>query len=62
MHRVYKQDRQCAYNFTVRRVHETIVAVEKQCLTYFYVRVRAYVHACARGEGDGRGWVRVHGR
>jgi hypothetical protein len=25
-----KQDRQCRYNVTVRRVHETIVAVEKQ--------------------------------
>ena len=25
-----KQDRQCTYNVTLRRVHETIVAVEKQ--------------------------------
>jgi hypothetical protein len=25
-----KQDRQCTYNVTLERVHETIVAVEKQ--------------------------------
>jgi hypothetical protein len=25
-----QQDRQCTYNVTLRRVHETIVAVEKQ--------------------------------
>ena len=25
-----EQDRQCTYNVTLRRVHETIVAVEKQ--------------------------------
>jgi hypothetical protein len=25
-----KQDKQCTYNVTLRRVHETIVAVEKQ--------------------------------
>jgi hypothetical protein len=25
-----KQDRQCTYNVTLRRVHETIVVVEKQ--------------------------------
>ena len=26
----FKQDTQCAYNVTLRRVRETIVAVEKQ--------------------------------
>jgi hypothetical protein len=25
----YKQDRQCTYNVTLKRVHETTVAVEK---------------------------------
>jgi hypothetical protein len=25
-----EQDRQCAHNVTLRRIHETIVAVEKQ--------------------------------
>jgi hypothetical protein len=25
-----KQDRQCTYNVTMRRVHESIVAVEKE--------------------------------
>ena len=29
-HATFKQDRQCAYNVTLRRVHETIFAVEKQ--------------------------------
>jgi hypothetical protein len=29
----YSQDRQCTYNVTLRRVHETNVVVEKQCLT-----------------------------
>ena len=28
--RVIQQDRQCTYNVTLRRVHETIFAVEKQ--------------------------------
>jgi hypothetical protein len=27
----YQQDRQCMYNVILRRVHVTIVAVEKQC-------------------------------
>ena len=27
---ILKQDRQCTYNATLRRMHETIVAVEKQ--------------------------------
>jgi hypothetical protein len=30
MHRQFKQDRQCTYNVTSRRVHETIAAAEKQ--------------------------------
>ena len=29
-HLKIKQDRQCTYNVTLRRVHETIVGVEKQ--------------------------------
>jgi hypothetical protein len=29
-----KQARQCAYNLTLRHVRTTIVAVEKQCVTY----------------------------
>jgi hypothetical protein len=28
--KIYKQDRQCTCNITLRRVYETIVAVEKQ--------------------------------
>jgi hypothetical protein len=31
---IAEQDRQCTYNLTLRRVLATIVAVEKQCVTY----------------------------
>jgi hypothetical protein len=45
-----KKDRPRTYNITMRRVHKTIVAVEKQCLTYFCVCVgvgaRALACAC----------------
>jgi hypothetical protein len=37
-----KQYRQCTYNVTLRRVHETIFAVEKQLVLHF----GQCVHAC----------------
>ena len=53
-----QQDRQCTYNVTSRRVRETIVAVEKQCVIYLCVRAcacvrvavvaRARAYVCAR--------------
>ena len=47
------QDRQCTYNVALRRVHITIVAVEKQYVLYISVcvcarkRARTWVSACA---------------
>ena len=43
-----KQDRQRTYNVRMRRVHETIVAVEKQCVLHISVRMgnNERVHAC----------------
>jgi hypothetical protein len=35
----YYEDKQCTYNVTLRRIHETIVAVEKQ-------HIGLCVHAC----------------
>jgi hypothetical protein len=37
---MYKQDRQCTYSITLKRVHETIVAVEKREVLQIYVCVR----------------------
>ena len=37
------EDRQCTYNLTLRRVHVTTAAVEKKCLTYLCVCVRARI-------------------
>jgi hypothetical protein len=63
-----KQDRQCTYNATMRRVHETIVAMEGS-ITYFCVRVRvgeryeyACLRACVRVCVCFGGWVLVHER
>jgi hypothetical protein len=39
-----KQDRQCTYYVTLRRVHETMVVVEKQ----YYKFLCVYVRACVR--------------
>jgi hypothetical protein len=41
-----RQERQCTYNVTVGRVHETIVAVEKQWVLHIGVCVRVWVSAC----------------
>ena len=48
-----EQYRQCTYNVTLRRVRETIVAVEKQFCLFLCVFMRARVgggvpRACAR--------------
>jgi hypothetical protein len=54
-----QQDRQCTYNVTLRRVHETIYVVEKRCLTHFSVCVCVFecvhVRSCARTDVD-VGW------
>jgi hypothetical protein len=50
-----EQDRQCTCNVTLRRVHETIVAGEKQKnITDFRENVSACVHtrACVCGCSD----------
>ena len=39
-----KTKKQCAYNVTLRRVHKTPIAVEKQYV--LHISVRARVHAC----------------
>jgi hypothetical protein len=39
-----QQDRQCTYNVTLRRVHQTIVTVEKQKL--LLIRLCVHAHAC----------------
>ena len=41
-----KQHRQCRYNVTTRRVHETIVAVEKHQVQY-YILACVCVHRCS---------------
>ena len=48
-HEQLKKGRQCTYNVTMRRVHETIVAVEKKKLLHISLCVceRARVSACA---------------
>jgi hypothetical protein len=43
---------QCKYNVTMRRFHETTVAVEIQCLTNFFVRARA--RACVGAQALAR--------
>ena len=45
---VCQQDRQCAYNVTSRRVHITIVSVEKQYLLHICV----CAHACVCVPGN----------
>jgi hypothetical protein len=57
LHRGYEQVRLCTYNVTLRRVNETIVAVEKQYVLHISVCVRpcmwvrglvgVCVHACS---------------
>jgi hypothetical protein len=41
------EDRQCTYNVILRRVHETIVTVEKQKVLHIGLRVHACAWACA---------------
>jgi hypothetical protein len=42
----FKQDRQCMYNITLRRVHEAIVTVEKQYEYHLLFCVCMRVRAC----------------
>ena len=44
-----QQDRQCTYNVTLKRIHEIIVAVEKQWVLHISVYVCVFVDALVRG-------------
>ena len=50
-----KKDSQCTYNVTLKRVYETIVAVEKQQVLHISLCVHAC--ACVRARGYSGAWV-----
>jgi hypothetical protein len=52
-----QQDRQCAYNLTLRRVHVTNVAVEKQHEFHLLVCVRLRARVCVHVGTRSRGHV-----
>ena len=51
-----KQERQCTYNVTSKRFHETIVAAKKSKKS----DISVCACACVRARAFVRVWVRVH--
>jgi hypothetical protein len=48
-HEKYKQDRQCTYNVTSRRVRETLFLLKS---SKYYIFVFTHMRACARAHGS----------